>query len=169
MIMRRIIIVLLFTGMTGLQGCLNVDGPCTRKIPSNLLSYIDTNRLTSDGKTIDDWLTANNLTAEKDQTGLRYSITEEGTGKSPCLESNITFTYTGKFLSSGQVFDSASTPVEYPLNNLIIGWQVGILKMKEGGSAVFYIPSELAYGTAGNSVVPPNSILIFELTLVKVR
>ena len=98
----------------------------------------------------------------------KYTITNPGTGKSPCLETSITFTYTGKFLSSGKVFDSSATPVQYPLNNLIIGWQIGILKLKEGGSAVFYIPSELAYGTAGNNVIPPNSILIFELTLVKV-
>jgi len=169
MTMNRIVLFTLLFAVIGLEGCLNLEAPCTRKINATLLSYIDTDRLTSDGITIDNWLAANSLTAETDQTGPRYTITKEGTGKVPCLESSIAFTYTGKFLSNGNVFETAATPVEYPLTNLIIGWQIGMLKLKEGATAIFYIPSELAYGTAGNAVVPPNSILIFEIALVKVR
>ncbi|MFM7195627.1 MAG: FKBP-type peptidyl-prolyl cis-trans isomerase [Bacteroidota bacterium] len=167
--MNSFVLLLALTALTGLESCIDLEPPCTTKINATLLSYIDTNRLASDGQTIDNWLAANNLTAEKDQTGLRYTITKQGTGKAPCLESAIAFTYTGKFLSNGNVFDSASTPVEYPLTNLIIGWQIGMLKLKEGATATFYIPSELAYGSAGNAVVPPNSILIFEIGLVKVK
>ena len=169
MTMNRNVLLILLCAVTGLEGCVNLEAPCTQKINATLLSYIDTNKLASDGATIDNWLASKGLTAETDQTGLRYTITKAGTGKAPCLESTISFTYTGKFLSNGNVFDSATTPVEYPLTNLIIGWQIGMLKLKEGATAVFYIPSELAYGTAGNAVVPPNSILIFEIGLVKVK
>jgi hypothetical protein len=42
--------------------------------------------------------------------------------------------------------------------------------MKKGGSYRLWIPSELAYGPqgAGNGVIPPDSVLDFDVTLVDV-
>ena len=41
--------------------------------------------------------------------------------------------------------------------------------MKEGGKAIFVIPASLAYGEEGAGPVPPESALIFEVTLKKVE
>ena len=52
---------------------------------------------------------------------------------------------------------------------MIKGWQEGVLLMQEGGKAILYIPSDLAYGDAGSPpVIPPGSTLKFEIELVAV-
>ena len=41
--------------------------------------------------------------------------------------------------------------------------------MKEGGEYTLYIPAELAYGDKGNPSIPPNSVLVFDVKLIKVQ
>lgn len=115
--------------------------------------------------------------AEKDSvittaSGLKYSVVKEGTGASPSATDEVTVYYTG-MLTDGTVFDSTSAhgdqPISFPLNRVIKGWTEGLQLMKEGGKYVFYIPSEMAYGSQGQpGVIPPDAPLVFEVELVKV-
>jgi FKBP-type peptidyl-prolyl cis-trans isomerase FkpA len=125
---------------------------------------------------IDKWLADNAITALSDPSGLRYSITLEGTGPRPALTNKVTVTYTGKFLKEGvnpgksEVFDQAITAVTFDLASLIAGWQIGFQLLPKGSKATLYIPSGLAYGKngAGNSI-PGNSNLFFEVELIDVK
>lgn len=104
-------------------------------------------------------------------SGLKYMILTEGKGKRPTAESEVTVHYTGELLN-GQVFDSSVTrgePATFPLNRVIPGWTEGLQLMKEGGKAVFYIPSNLAYGAAGAPpMIGPDQDLIFTVELISV-
>jgi len=51
----------------------------------------------------------------------------------------------------------------------ISGFDQGVTGMKVGGKRTILIPSALAYGAAGNYPIPPNSGLVFEVTLSKVE
>ena len=120
-------------------------------------------------KAIQDYLTANDLTAEKTAEGLYYIITKEGTGDRANITSTVTVHYRG-YLLDGSVFDSSYDRAEkstVPLANVIEGWQLGIPKLKEGGSGKLLIPSKLAYGESGrsNSIIGANEPLVFDIEL----
>lgn len=107
------------------------------------------------------------------ESGLKYMILREGTGKSPKAEDTVTVHYSGN-LPNGTVFDSSydrGEPTSFPLNRVIPGWTEGLQLMKEGGMAVFYIPSNLAYGPTGTPGGPigPNQDLLFTVELIKVN
>jgi FKBP-type peptidyl-prolyl cis-trans isomerase len=105
-------------------------------------------------------------------SGLQYTITKEGTGKTPTTTDVVKVHYTGK-LVDGTIFDSSiqrGEPIEFPVNGVIPGWTEGLQLMKEGGEAMLYIPSALGYGERGaGGVIGPNAALIFEVKLLEVK
>ena len=105
-------------------------------------------------------------------SGLKYVVIEPGKGKKPGPTDVVTVHYTGT-LTDGTVFDSSvdrGEPTSFPLNRVISGWTEGLQLMGEGGTAVFYIPSNLAYGEQGAPpVIPPSAPLIFWVQLIKVN
>ncbi|MHC4971881.1 MAG: FKBP-type peptidyl-prolyl cis-trans isomerase [Planctomycetota bacterium] len=107
----------------------------------------------------------------KCESGLKYEILAEGSGKSPTASDQVTVHYTG-YLEDGTVFDSSlarAEPATFPLNRVIPGWTEGLQLMKEGAKYRFTIPSDLAYGPRGSPpVIPPNATLIFVVELIKV-
>ncbi len=123
-----------------------------------------------DDQIIKDYLVSKNLTAIKDPSGLYYIMTATSTGTSPTLTSTVEVKYKGSLLN-GTVFDQTATDktFTYALSGLIKGWQIGIPLMKEGGKATLIIPSKLGYGSENLGVIPPNSVLIFDIELIDVK
>jgi FKBP-type peptidyl-prolyl cis-trans isomerase FkpA len=117
--------------------------------------------------TIQNYLTAGNLTATQHSSGLFYKVINEGSGETPTLCSSVTVKYKGT-LTDGTIFDQSSTNVSFPLSNLIDGWKHGIPLIKKGGKILLYIPPSLGYGSASQSGIPGNSTLIFDIDLVGV-
>ena len=104
-------------------------------------------------------------------SGLKYVIAKEGNGKSPKATDVVTVHYVGT-LTDGTKFDSSidrGQSIDFPLNRVIPGWTEGLQLMKEGGEAVFYIPSNLAYGPQELPGIPANSPLIFWVQLIRVN
>ncbi|HEU0126520.1 FKBP-type peptidyl-prolyl cis-trans isomerase [Flavobacterium sp.] len=156
--MKKLLVA--FSILTFFISCSNDSG--LQRIPEQI-DYSAENE-----KEITEYLTKNNLTAVKTGTGLHYIITEEGTGKKPTLESNITVTYKGS-LTNGTVFDQSTTNVTFPLKRLIAGWQEALPLFKEGGSGILYIPAHLGYGGDKVQNIPAGSVLIFEIKLITVN
>lgn len=102
-------------------------------------------------------------------SGLQYQVLQQGNGTKPTLQSTVKCMYKG-YLINGQVFDESKSPIEFPLNGVIQGWQEGLQLMNVGSKYRFFIPSDLGYGErgAGNSI-PPYSALIFEVELLGIQ
>lgn len=123
-----------------------------------------------DDQLINDYLVSKQLTATKDPSGLYYVMNVVGTGTAPTVFSTVEVKYKGSLIN-GTVFDQTETDKTFTnaLSGLIVGWQIGIPLMKEGGKATLFIPSGLGYGGRNLGVIPPNSVLIFEIELIDVK
>lgn len=104
------------------------------------------------------------------ESGLQYVIENEGTGVAPGPKDTVEVNYEGRLLD-GTVFDSSYERGEtttFPLNRVIKGWGEGLTYIKEGGKIRLFIPSDLGYGQRGTGPIPGNSVLIFDVELIKV-
>ncbi|WP_184543971.1 FKBP-type peptidyl-prolyl cis-trans isomerase [Mucilaginibacter sp. FT3.2] len=153
--MKKILLLLLLP-VAILSSCV--------KSNNNVVPYDAAKQAATDDATIKTYLAAHTeIHAVKDTSGVYYQIITQGTGSNPLLTSTITAAYTGK-LTNGTLFDSSNSLV-YPLGNLIPAWQIVLPYLKVGGQMLIITPSRYAYGNVQAGTIPPNSVLIFSVSL----
>ncbi|MBT8044933.1 MAG: FKBP-type peptidyl-prolyl cis-trans isomerase [Verrucomicrobiae bacterium] len=110
--------------------------------------------------------------AETTESGLKYVVTEAGTGTDkPNKGQSVTAHYTG-YLLDGSKFDSSvdrNQPFVFPvgMSMVIKGWDEAFLDMTKGEKRTLIIPPELGYGANGYPpVIPQNATLIFDVELI---
>jgi peptidylprolyl isomerase len=108
-------------------------------------------------------------------SGIRYSITKKGTGNKPRAGQTVELKYNGMFIT-GEVFDSSDFhggkfEFKAGTGRVIPGWDETVLDMQPGEKRLVVLPPELAYGErgAGNGAIPPNSFLVFDMELLRIR
>jgi FKBP-type peptidyl-prolyl cis-trans isomerase FklB len=105
------------------------------------------------------------------ESGLQYKVITEGKGASPSASDTVTVHYKGTLID-GTEFDSSykrNEPASFPVNGVIKGWTEALQLMKEGSKWQLFIPAGIAYGDMGRPGIPPNSVLIFDVELIKVN
>jgi peptidylprolyl isomerase len=106
------------------------------------------------------------------QTQLQEIDLVKGTGATVEAGDTITADYIGALMKTGVVFDASADhggAIKFSLSQVIAGWSQGVPGMKVGGTRRLLIPSSLAYGTQGSgSTIPPNSDLVFDITVTKI-
>ncbi len=111
---------------------------------------------------------------EKDDSGIYYVEIKEGGGTGTLETDSIVYSYSLRLDNNVEVsFAREDDPEVSHISDLVYGIRLGLLKMKEGGEAVFLIPSHLGYGpysfyNPSTGTIPPNSVLIFYITLHEV-
>ena len=96
-----------------------------------------------------------------------------GDGLEVTNHSKVSVHYIGR-LEDNNEFDNSykrNQPFQFQIGvrQVILGWETGLLGMKEGGKRTIFIPYKLAYGESGaGDLIPPKSNLIFEIELLKV-
>jgi hypothetical protein len=101
--------------------------------------------------------------------GVFYKIIKEGSGDYVHVTDTVTVFYKGTLLKDGSIFDQTKDkPARFPLQRLIKGWQIGLVKCRVGGTIKIIIPAGIAYGMRTRSkAIPPNSVLVFEIEVLK--
>jgi peptidylprolyl isomerase len=111
-------------------------------------------------------------------SGLKYQDTEEGKGDAAKSGDVVEVNYTGWLTKDGkekgQKFDSSigKKPFHFTLGakEVIPGWDEGVAGMKPGGKRTLVIPPALGYGKRGmGEAIPPNSTLLFEVELLRIK
>jgi FKBP-type peptidyl-prolyl cis-trans isomerase FkpA len=108
-----------------------------------------------------------------------YSQTDlvVGTGAAAVSGNQVTVAYTGWLYdatrpdSKGAQFDSnASFSFRLGTGAVIRGWDQGVPGIRVGGQRRLVLPPDLAYGSSGRPpTIPPNSTLVFDITLNAVQ
>lgn len=113
-------------------------------------------------------------------TGLIFKkLVENPKGAQVAVGQSVKVNYTGRFsygvlqndATSGKlIYDSSFNAGTFTFvagtGAVIAGFDEGILKMKVGEKAALIMPSKIAYGVNGNTTIPPNSPLYFEVEVV---
>ena len=108
-------------------------------------------------------------------SGLQYEVIKNGDANSPTPKGvdTVVVNYKG-MLIDGTEFDNSfkrGEPAAFPVMGVIKGWIEILQLMRKGDNWKVYIPSELAYGAGGaaGGSIPPNAVLVFEITLEDIR
>jgi len=109
----------------------------------------------------------------KTTSGLEYTIKTKGCGAAPIKGDSVWVHYTGK-LTNDTVFDSSlksNIPFGFKLGvtPVIKGWSEGIALMHVGDKVTFRIPPAIGYGSRASGPIPANSILIFDVELLRLK
>jgi FKBP-type peptidyl-prolyl cis-trans isomerase len=143
--------------------------------------------LVEEAKTIEAYLSKNNLKAQKTESGLYYVIEKEGTGEATTAGTTLSVNYAG-YLITGALFDTSwpeiakannmfseerpyePLPVNVGMGQVIPGWDEGLMLLKKGSKAKLIIPSPLGYGESGaGAMIPANSILVFDVEVTDAK
>lgn len=122
-------------------------------------------------------------------SGLKYYISEKGTGKKLHSEAEVLTHYAvyfenGKLLETSkleiaealdQVNEKRKTADQYkpikanigPNAGMIPGFKEGLQQLSVGDKATLFIPYHLAYGESGTRGIPGKSNIIFEVEIVE--
>ena len=121
---------------------------------------------------IDDYLKKKSIQAEKTESGIRYTIQNEGKGKKIERGTVVLVRYTG-YLIDGKIFDSnldKKDPFQVVVGSgqVISGWDEILKLMTLGSKYTVYLPSLFGYGDRNLPGIPADSVLVFEIEVVKI-
>jgi cyclophilin family peptidyl-prolyl cis-trans isomerase len=112
--------------------------------------------------------------AKKTGTGLRILELKKTKGKKVIATKKVTANYT-LYIADGkrmQSSDDLGKPVVFDLNDaqkpMISGLREGVLSMREGEKARFFIPYAIGFGNEEFGPFPAKSDLIFEVEILKI-
>jgi peptidylprolyl isomerase len=105
-------------------------------------------------------------------SGLKYADLLVCEGRAAQKGDTVSVNYVGMF-TDGKEFDSsanAGRPFQFQLGaqQVIAGWDLGLVGMKVGSKRRLIIPPNLGYGSTGQGSIPPNATLVFDVELVSI-
>src|SRR5215203_3710597 len=103
--------------------------------------------------------------------GLYSRDLSVGTGSMARRDAKLTVRYAGSLADGTAFTEPAEPPATFTLGTgtVIQGWERGLSGMREGGRRQLIIAPALGYGGRQTGLIPPNSVLVFDVELVSVR
>ena len=104
----------------------------------------------------------------KRASGLYVQDLATGTGAVAARGRTVVVRFTG-WRADGKQFDDGEITITLGSRQTIPAWEEGLLGMRVGGKRRLVVPPNLGYGARGaGNEIPPNSVLVFDMTLQSV-
>ena len=105
-------------------------------------------------------------------SGLQYLVMTKGDPSAPAAapSDHITVQYRGRLIN-GTEFDSTyrrGKPAIVRPGEVIAGWREALGMMRPGAEWRLFIPPDLAYALTPPPSIPPNALLIFDVSMISV-
>lgn len=158
-LLQRLLVAPLVAALVSASAC-GSDDPVATSSPSNPATETFASSL---------GINIASMTKKSDDLYIKDLVV--GTGSEAINGRLVRVHYTG-WTANGTQFETSAgrSPIEFTLGqDVITGWNQGILGMRVGGKRRLVIGSNLAYGSTGKGSIPPNATLIFDVELVGVQ
>lgn len=102
-------------------------------------------------------------------TKLVANYVLEGDGRPVKATDTLLLQYKGVLWDGGKEFDSSyknGQLAQFPLQQLIKGWQDGLVGKKVGSRVMLVVPPDLGYGDQEQQGIPAKSTLVFSLDIL---
>jgi FKBP-type peptidyl-prolyl cis-trans isomerase len=161
----------------GKRGRENIPGDANLVFDINLksveLSAQQGEQLNIDKTAISTYLTNNEITnTTEHETGIRYTLIEEGTGDAPSWYDQVKISYTARLLNSETPFLTETVQPSSNFSSRLVNYGqafiVAMQLLKPGAKGIFYVPSGYAFGPVTYPNVPANSNLVIEVESLEV-
>ncbi|ACU05911.1 MULTISPECIES: FKBP-type peptidyl-prolyl cis-trans isomerase [Pedobacter] len=150
-----------------LLGALTLFNSCKKEYES--IETLDT-------RTIEDYLSKNNIPKLMDPSGFYYQIVSEGTGAAVVNSDSVYYSYDFKHANGTSFLKNG----DYTIPGTFLGYtdrfnfltipavRLTLGKLKKGGTAKVILPSRMAFGKNGQPAlgVESNEIVIIDLSLL---
>jgi FKBP-type peptidyl-prolyl cis-trans isomerase len=105
--------------------------------------------------------------APRPEETVEKHVLKKGSGAVAKFGDTVNVSYSGTLQSDGSRFDKASHfRFQIGAGEVIKGWDKGVAGMSVGEKARLVVPPKMGYGARGSGAeIPPNSTLVFEITL----
>ncbi len=144
-------------------------------------------RRNNEASDLAEYIQNNNITAKPTADGLYVIVKKKGNGAKVEAGKTLSVNYTGRLLD-GTVFDSSVEsdaregnifnpqrkyePISFQIgaDQMIRGWERGLMGLTAGTTAQLIIPSNMAYGSRGSGEkILPYTPLVFDIEILEVK
>jgi FKBP-type peptidyl-prolyl cis-trans isomerase FkpA len=123
-----------------------------------------------DRERIESYIERKKINATISDSGLWYSILNQGDGDRLDTNDTIRIEYNCFLLDGTKCYSSKETgpkPIIIGKSNIESGLDQGLRLLGRGGEAIFIIPSFLAHGLVGDGDrIPAMSVLVYEVKII---
>lgn len=133
---------------------------CTQEIDCNSrpsIPNIDREELENDIAEIEAYLEAEGIPYQTDESGLRYTVIEQGVGNNPNFCGGFTIDFEGRVLGEDEAFSAAiGSQLVMQNNQLVPGFKIAVSLMNRGADYKFYFPAALMRARGISNPQPAN-------------
>ncbi len=162
--MRIVVTLILIVLVTG---CQNKPDNKSKAAPRSEAELIELNKsmISQDRDAITTFLGKTSRTFTETNTGLWYSVIENGAGPKVKTGDNVSYDFECTLLNGNQCYSGTQT-IRVGFSDAGSGVTEGLQMMQKGSDYLFIIPPYLAFGLTGDGgKIPGRAILVYRIRI----